>query len=63
METLSVLPDFCEWHPPAIDEFHWQRPVMQSFDVFFDVTLAKLLKDSRRIAGDLKRHHAHATVM
>ena len=36
-----------------------QRPVMQSFDVFFDLRPNKRLSE----AGDLRRHRAHYHVM
>ena len=37
-----------------------QRPVMRSFDVFFDLRLNKRLsKQSYHEAGDLRRYRAH----
>ena len=49
METFSALPAFCAGNSPATDEFPSQRPVTQSFGVFFDLCLNKQLsKQSRR---------------
>ena len=39
METFSVLLAFSEGNSPVTDEFPSQRPVTQSFDVFFDLRL------------------------
>ena len=33
----------CAWNSPVTDEFPAQRPVSQSFDVFFDLLLNKRL--------------------
>ena len=41
-------------------EFLSQRPVMQGFDVFFDLRPKRLGKQSR--TGDLRRIHAHHDV-
>ena len=41
METFSALLDICAWNSPVPGEFHAQRPVTQSFDVFFDLRLNK----------------------
>ena len=43
METFSVLLDFCVRNSPVTSEFPSQRPVMQSFNVFFDLRLNKRL--------------------
>ena len=45
----------CYW-PFVTGEFPSQRPVTQSFDVFFDLRLY-------REAGDLRRHRAHYDVI
>ena len=45
-------------HLPS--EFPAQRPVTQSFDVFFDLHPNKRLR--KREAGDLRRHRAHYDV-
>ena len=42
-ETFSVLLALCAGNSPATGEFHSQRPVMRSFDVFFDLCLNKRL--------------------
>ena len=39
METFSALLALCEGNPPATVGFPSQRPVTQSFGVFFDVRL------------------------
>ena len=43
METFSVVLAICAGNPPATGEFPAQRPVTQSFDVFFDLRLNKRL--------------------
>ena len=43
METFSALLALCVGNSPVIDEFPSQRPVTQSFDVFFDLGLNKRL--------------------
>ena len=43
METFSALLALCAWNSPVTGEFHTQRPVTRSFDVFFDLRLNKLL--------------------
>ena len=49
METFSALLALCEGNSPVTSEFPSQRPVMRSFDVFFDLCLSKQLsKQSRR---------------
>ena len=49
METLSALLALCAGNSPVTGEFPSQRPVMWSFDVFFDLHLNKRLsKQSRR---------------
>ena len=49
METFSTLLALCEGNTPLTGGFPSQRPVTQSFDVFFDLHLNKrLCKQSRR---------------
>ena len=43
METFSALLALCEGNSPVTGEFPSQRPVTQSFDVFFDLRLNKRL--------------------
>ena len=43
METFSVLLAICARNSPVTGEFPAQRPVMRSFDVFFDLRLNKRL--------------------
>ena len=37
METFCALQAICAGNSPVTGEFHAQRPVTQSFDVFFDL--------------------------
>ena len=41
METFSVLLALYEGNPPITGGFPSQRPVMWSFDVFFDLRMSK----------------------
>ena len=43
MESFSTLLALCEGNPPLTGGLPSQRPVTQSFDVFFDLSLNKLL--------------------
>ena len=43
METYSALLAFCAGNSPVTGEFPTQRPVTQSFDIFFDLHLNELL--------------------
>ena len=43
MEAFSALPALCAGNSPVTGEFSAQRPVTQSFDVFFDLHLNKRL--------------------
>ena len=43
METFSPLLAFCAGNSPVTGEFHAQRPMTRSFDVFFDLRLNKRL--------------------
>ena len=48
METFSALLDFCAGNSSVSGEFSSQKPVIRSFDVFFDLRLnAQLSKQSR----------------
>ena len=62
METFSALLIFCAGNSPVTNEFPSQRPVMQSFDVFFDLCLSNEWLGKQGEAGDLRRHHAHYEV-
>ena len=61
MGTFSALLAFCAGNSPVIGEFPTQRPVTQSFDVFFDLHLNKRLGNNRA-AGNLKRHRVHCDI-
>ena len=61
METFSALLTICVGNSPVPGEFPVQRPVMRSFDVFFDLRLNKRLSKNGE-AGDLRRHRAHYDV-
>ena len=43
METFSALLVICAGNSPVTGEFPAQRPVTQSFDVFFDLRLNERL--------------------
>ena len=43
METFSVLLALCAGNSPVTGEFPSERPVTQSFDIFFDLCLNKQL--------------------
>ena len=59
METFSASLALCGGNSPVAGEFPPQRPVEQSFDVFFHLCLNKRLSE----AGDLRRHSAHFDVI
>ena len=44
METIAALLAICAGNSPVTGEFPAQRPVMRSFDVFFDLCLNKQFK-------------------
>ena len=44
METFSALLAICTGNSPVTGEFPTQMPVTQSFDVFFDLRLNKLVE-------------------
>ena len=48
METFSVLLALCAGNSPVTSEFPSQRPVMQSFDVFYDLPMNKRLSKQLR---------------
>ena len=52
MKTFSALLTLCDGNPLVTVGFNSQRPVTQSFDVFFDL----------RDAGDLRRYRAQYDV-
>ena len=54
MERFSALLAICAGNSPVPGQFHAQRPVTRSFDVFFDLRLNKPLNN--RGAGDLRRY-------
>ena len=64
METFSELLALCTGNSPVTGEFHAQRPVTRSFDVFFDLRLNECWVNHRE-AGYSRRRRAHydATVM
>ena len=61
--SISALLAICAGNSPVTGEFPAQRPVTQSFDVFFDLCL-NWMNDwvNNREAGDLRRHRAHYDV-
>ena len=56
MEIFSALMAPCE------GGFAKQRPVPLSFEVFFDLSLNKRLRNNK-VAGDLRRHRVHYDVI
>ena len=48
MESFSMLQTLCEGNSPVTSDFPSQRPVMRSFDVFFDLRLSKWLSEQLR---------------
>ena len=44
METFSALLAICAGNSPVTGEFPAQRPVRQSFDVFFDLHLKQTVR-------------------
>ena len=65
METFSALLAICAGNSPVTGEYPAQRPVTQSFDVFFDLRLNKRLSKQ---SGDLRArpifeyHHLQHTL-
>ena len=62
MEGFSALLVLCAGNSPVTDEFPSQRPVMRSFDVFFDMRLNKRLNNNSE-TGDLRRNRAYYDVV
>ena len=62
METFSALLALCAGNSPVTGEFRAQRPVTQSFDVFFDVPWINAWVDDGE-ASDLRRHRVHYDVI
>ena len=60
VEKFSTLLALCEENSPVTSEFSSQKPVTQSFDVFFDLHLN--CWEHNRNAGDSRRHRAHYDV-
>ena len=64
METFSTLLAFCAGNSPVTGEFPSQRPVTQSFNVFFDLHLnQQLSKQWRRWWFETHCAHYDVTVM
>ena len=57
METFSALVAICAGNSSVTGEFPAQRPVTQSFDVFFDLRINGWVNNCE--AGDWRRHRAH----
>ena len=51
METFSALLAVCTGNSPVTGEFPTQRPVMRSFDVFFDLRWINGWVNNRKV-GD-----------
>ena len=69
METFSALLAICAGNSPVPGEFHAQRPVTQSFDVFFDLCPNKRLSKQwwgwwfETVSSPLWRHcNAHPSL-
>ena len=63
-DTFSMSLALCAGNSLVIGEFPSQRPVMWSFDVFFDLCLIKgLSKQLNHETGDLRLHCAHFHVI
>ena len=59
--SISPLLLFCAGNSPLTGLFPSQRPVMWSFDVFFDLRLNEWLSKNRATDGT-RRHRAHYDV-
>ena len=59
METFSALLALCVGNSPVTGEFPSQRPVTQTFDIFFDLNGWARNRD----AGDLRRSRVHRDVI
>ena len=62
METFSALLAICAGNSPVPGEFPAQRPVTQSFDIFFDLRLNNGWVNNPE-AGDLRRYCAHYDII
>ena len=62
METFSPLLALCAGNSPVPGEFPAQRPVTQSFDVFFDLRLNRRWVNNGE-AGDLRCHCTHYDII
>ena len=62
MEKFSMLLALCAGNSTVTGEFPAQRPVTQSFDVFFDLCLINAWVNNCE-AGDLRWHRAHYDVI
>ena len=60
METFSALLALCAGNSSVTGDFPSQKPVTQSFDVFFDLCLNR--RFSKRDAGDLRHRRAQYDV-
>ena len=60
-DIFSALLTFCAANSPVTGKFPTQRPVTQSFDIFFDLCLKNGWVNNND-AGDLRRHRAHYDV-
>ena len=58
--SISALLLFCAGNSPVTDLIPSQRPLMCSFDVFFDLRLNEWL--SKKSTDGLRRHRAHYDV-
>ena len=61
METYSTLLAICAGNSTVTGEFPAQRPVTQSFDIFFDRAWINRSINNHE-AGDLRCNHAHYDV-
>ena len=62
MKTFSALLAICTGNSPDPGEFPTQRPVMRSFDVYFDLRRINGWVNNRE-AGDLRRYRPHYGVI
>ena len=62
METFSELLAICAGNSPVPGEFHTERPVTRSSEVYFDRRPNNGWVQNRE-AGDLRRHRAHYDVI
>ena len=60
METFFALLAFCAGNSLVTGEFPEQRPVKQSFDIFFDLCYNQLSVEQTL---DLRCHHAHYDII